>query len=159
MTIKAYNAGICGYAKGEGGGVQKKSERGVHHMDMQWNALNFEYWVSRDGGDNYIKKTCTNRLSFYIESFHGARVFPNNIRSQLALLLWRNKHTLTNPDGSTNEALLAVAIRKVMPRLLRAAALEVYQGRVAKKKNKQCSDEYEGVHVYNYSVCGAKYVH
>ena len=54
---------------------------------------------------------------------------------------------------------LAVAIRKVMPRLLRAAALEVYQGRVAKKKNKQCSDEYDSF-IYTRTIqCSDSHLH
>ena len=145
FDVEAYNLGIHGGKirfNGVPTVVKSKSDRGVKHNDAQWNAMNFQYWISRDGGDNFIKKECTNRLSFYIEDCHGQRVFPKNIRSQLSLLLWRDRDRLTLEKGGTDETLLAVAVRKVLPRILLASIMEIFRGTSTAKKNKQCSEEY-----------------
>lgn len=145
FDVSAYNLGIHGGTvelKGVPTTVKSKFDRGVRHNDAQWNAMNFQYWISRDGGDNYIPKRCTNRLSFYVEDFHGQRVFPKNIRSQLSLLLWRDRDRLTRKGGETDETRLAVAVRKVLPRILLAAIMEIFRGRSMAKNNKRCSEEY-----------------
>lgn len=50
--------------------------------------MNFVYHIKRADGPppSYELKLCTNRLSFFIDDFHGWAVFPENIESQLALI-------------------------------------------------------------------------
>jgi hypothetical protein len=62
-------------------------------MDQQYNAFNFVYYVLR-AEDSYERKICTSRLSFYIEEWHGAKVFPNNIESQLSIFVYRDTRLL-----------------------------------------------------------------
>lgn len=145
FDVKAYNDGIEGVAGVDGvdgvdgidgvdgvDGVKKKKKkmilsmekRGVLDFDQQYNGVNFQYYVERASGE-YKRMMCTNRLSFYIDHKHGSRIFPANIESQLSLILYRNAGRLKNSDGTTNHKLLAGAVRKIIPRLLKQIVFEV----------------------------------
>jgi hypothetical protein len=78
-------------------------------MDQQWNATNFFFWVPRSEISNE-RKRCTNRISFFIDERHGSRIFPNNIVSQISLLLYRDKRLL---DTTTPPRVFASALKKV----------------------------------------------
>jgi len=64
-------------------------------------------------------------LSFFIDEEHGSRVFPENIESQLSLFLYRNSRRLKDPEtGETDEEKLADAIKRVIPKILKAVVRE-----------------------------------
>lgn len=64
-------------------------------------------------------------MSFYIDEEHGSRIFPENIESQISLLLYRSSRRFKDPQtGETNQVLLANAIRKVIPKILKAIVTE-----------------------------------
>lgn len=119
FDVRSFNWGING---NESKGILPKKERGVLSMDAQWNALNFVYFVPR-ALDSYERKFCTNRLSFFIEPKHGERAFPENIESQLSLLVFRDKRVRKN--GETNQRLLAIAVKKAIPMILQSVVLEI----------------------------------
>eukprot|EP01129_Flabellula_baltica_P009257 TRINITY_DN3751_c0_g1_i2.p1 TRINITY_DN3751_c0_g1~~TRINITY_DN3751_c0_g1_i2.p1 ORF type:complete len:665 (+),score=130.32 TRINITY_DN3751_c0_g1_i2:110-2104(+) len=126
FDISAYNDGAKGNFEA---GIKPLKYRGVKSMEQQFNAVNFEYWVLRginERGNSYARSYCTNRISFFIEDIHGSRVFPNNIESQLSLLLYRDKRIRQNKK--TNYTLLAEAIRKVIPTILLSTIMEVVKG-------------------------------
>lgn len=65
-------------------------------MDQQYNALNFIYYVKRADGPppSYELKLCTNRLSFFIDDYHGYAVFPENIEYYFLSLLVNRQITI-----------------------------------------------------------------
>ncbi len=125
FDLDAYNAGAVGNDEMH---VKSYQQRGILSFDEQYDAFNFVYYVER-AADSYQMKPVTNRLSFYINSEHGARVFPRNIETQLSLLLWRRNDYLKNFDGTTNQKLLGYAIKSLIPRILYAVIMEVVKGR------------------------------
>jgi Zinc finger, C3HC4 type (RING finger) len=119
----AYNWGAAGDAKRN---IKSKRDRGSLDMDQQYNALNFCYYVAAGAAGKFKRCACTNRLSFYIEEEHGSRVFPANIESQLALLVYRNSKRLIDPvTRQTDQRLLARCIKLVIPRTLKAIVGEL----------------------------------
>eukprot|EP00455_Lapot_gusevi_P038904 TRINITY_DN4359_c0_g1_i1.p1 TRINITY_DN4359_c0_g1~~TRINITY_DN4359_c0_g1_i1.p1 ORF type:complete len:653 (-),score=213.79 TRINITY_DN4359_c0_g1_i1:29-1987(-) len=122
FDISAYNDGIRGNASK---GIKSQKDRGVVDIDAQYNGLNFVYFIDAGNG-TYQRKMCTNRLSFYLDEHHGCRIFPDNIEGQLALLVYRDATYLKNPvTKETNQHLLAKAIKKVIPKLLKAVTGEL----------------------------------
>lgn len=129
FNIDAYNWGVVG---NKDKGIKSQKERGVLSMDQQYNAFNFVYFVLRSN-NSYERKVstlqifaryyfeinqiCTSRLSFYIEEYHGSRVFPANIESQISLFIYRDnrlsKRAGKYPEDQRME-LLARAIKYVL---------------------------------------------
>eukprot|EP01111_Echinosteliopsis_oligospora_P011599 TRINITY_DN3866_c0_g1_i1.p1 TRINITY_DN3866_c0_g1~~TRINITY_DN3866_c0_g1_i1.p1 ORF type:complete len:774 (-),score=200.90 TRINITY_DN3866_c0_g1_i1:402-2723(-) len=129
FDIRAYNWGSTG---NENRGILSKKERGVLSIDQQYNAFNFIFYVLR-AQNSYERKLCTNRLSFFIDEKHGQRVFPENIESQLSLLVYRDKRACKSSGQQIAESLrleyLSNAIRKSIPDILIAVVMEVFNGR------------------------------
>jgi 2'-5' RNA ligase len=129
FDVRAYNDGANGNAEKN---IQPMKERGVVDFDQQFNATNFQFFVTRGDG-KHERKLCTNRLSFFIEEKHGSRIFPDNIVSQLGLIVYRDGRRLFRKKGSkagrVNERMLARCIRLVIPRLLKSIIGELTSAR------------------------------
>jgi hypothetical protein len=135
FDIDAYNDGANGNSSK---GIVSAIDRGVLDMDRQYNAVNFQFFVqravagvTRDGAEaSFERKLCTSRLSFYLDESHGSRVFPRNILSQLSLLFYRRNDALylPGPGQRVNEHRVAVCVRKLIPRVLRAIVVDVFHG-------------------------------
>eukprot|EP00411_Alexandrium_monilatum_P110235 CAMPEP_0175709198 /NCGR_PEP_ID=MMETSP0097-20121207/39449_1 /TAXON_ID=311494 /ORGANISM="Alexandrium monilatum, Strain CCMP3105" /LENGTH=1037 /DNA_ID=CAMNT_0017016591 /DNA_START=8 /DNA_END=3121 /DNA_ORIENTATION=+ len=135
FDIDAYNDGVNGNPTK---GVLSAADRGVLDMDRQYNAVNFQFFVqradagaTRDGAEaSFERRLCTSRLSFYLDESHGSRVFPRNILSQLSLLFYRRNDALylPGPGHKVNEHRVAVCVRKLIPRVLRAIVVHVFHG-------------------------------
>jgi hypothetical protein len=126
FDIVAHNDGVDG---NQAKNILSAEERGSLDYDQQYNALNFVYQVDKGDG-TFERKPCTNRLSFYIDERHGSRIFPENVQSQLSLLLYRTASRFKDPaTGETNQRLLAQAIKKVIPKVLKAIVREILSDR------------------------------
>jgi len=100
--------------------------------------VNFQFFVqradagtTREGAEaSFERRLCTSRLSFYLDESHGSRVFPRNVLSQLSLLFYRRNDALylPGPGRRVNEHRVAVCVRKLVPRLLRAIVVDVFHG-------------------------------
>jgi hypothetical protein len=88
-----------------------------------------------------IRKAVPKRLSpTSIGSLYAQYGHPLFPRGECLGAAHRSRLALTNVRWLQEE--LAVAIRKAVPKLLRAAIVEVYYGRSTRGANKQCNDGY-----------------
>lgn len=117
ISAQAYNDG----AKGNPDlGIKKVSERGVIDFDQQYNACLLQLFVKTI--DSYKRYVITNRLSFYINDEHARRVFPENIESQLSIMLYRTNNTY---QGYSGKQKLPHDYKIIFPKILNATISEL----------------------------------
>merc|ERR1712048_89261 len=122
--IRAFNNGATGC---EELGILGLQDRGIHCLDRQYNAVNFQFFVERYP-NSYARKLCTSRLSFYIEESHGRRVFPDNILNQLSLLFYRKNNVLKSNSGIVDQVKTAECIMRAIPKVLLQIVAEIVTG-------------------------------
>ncbi|KJE95698.1 hypothetical protein CAOG_009952 [Capsaspora owczarzaki ATCC 30864] len=140
FDIDAFNDGAIGNpAKG----ILPYDQRGVVDMDRQFNALNMAYYVAKGKSigtaQRYERKMITNRLSFYIEEFHGRKVFPDNVEAQLALLVHRDADAFDKcVYPVTRDDMIADAVKRCIPKILKATVASMLSD-----KNEADSDRFD----------------
>ena len=117
ISIEAYNNGATGEKTL---GIKPAHERGVVDYDQQYNAINLQLFVPTIDGTK--RQGVTNRLSFYINPQHGDKVFPNNIESQMSLMLYR---TANKYEGYQGKQLIPKDFKAVFPRILKETIHEL----------------------------------